>query len=215
MPGLFARSVDGGDGRSCPGRRDQRQHLRRSNARIELARRYVDRHQRPNVRDRARVETAHEPQLVDRVQVAIGGADPGPDIIPALGTERAWQIVGILPVQQPDRECGWTVELADGQPRGGTLPRGAFRWTSFDIDRLPDDRTLRVMVEGSSTADLAPLTDGLDPRVVSVGLAGFFLCAKADIAARARFLECVALSTLDPLAFNREPLPAWEQDPAM
>lgn len=108
----------------------------------------------------------------------------------------------------PDRECGWTVDLADGQRRDGTLPRGAFRWTSFDVERVPDDRTLRLTVEGSVTTDLAPLTNGLDPRVVSVGLAGFFLCATSDVAARARFLECVALSTLDPLAFNREPSPA-------
>ena len=108
----------------------------------------------------------------------------------------------------PDRECRCDVTLSNGQCRSSTLNAGAFKWMSFDIDAPPADRCLRLTVEGMTTADLSSLTKGLDPRIISVGVAGFFLCAKSDIDARTRFLEAVALGTLDTLAFDREPCPA-------
>ncbi|WP_213979277.1 glycosyltransferase [Sphingomonas sp. dw_22] len=104
----------------------------------------------------------------------------------------------------PTADCPWTANLPGAQSQGGVLPRGAFKWTSFELDTVPADRVLRLLVEGTATVDLRTVTEGLDPRVVSVGVVGFYLCRANDSGARSSFLEAVALSNLDNLAFNRE-----------
>lgn len=104
----------------------------------------------------------------------------------------------------PSGECAWLATVAGAQPQSGVLAPGAFKWASFEMDAIPDDRVLRLFVEGSATVDLRTVTEGLDPRIVSVGVVGFFLCRAGDSGARSSFLEAVALSNLDNLAFNRE-----------
>lgn len=106
----------------------------------------------------------------------------------------------------PTRECSWTATLASGQRQSGQLPQESFKWVSFDIDPTPEDRIIRLTIEGSSIVDLRSVTAGLDPRIVSVGVAGFFICRVEDAQARATFLEAVALGNLPDLAFNREPV---------
>lgn len=103
----------------------------------------------------------------------------------------------------PVGECGFVIELEGRLPLSGSLPAGAFKWVSFDVDPL-NHPVLRLTVEGSATVDLRTVTDGLDPRVVSVGVAGFFICGADDAEARSTFLEAVALGNLPDLAFNRE-----------
>lgn len=105
----------------------------------------------------------------------------------------------------PARECSWTAVLADGQKQRGLLPSGAFKWILFDILPSPDDPVIRLSIEGQSILDLRTVTDGLDPRIVSIGVAGFFLCKTDDASARSEFLEAVALGNLSDLDFNREP----------
>lgn len=104
----------------------------------------------------------------------------------------------------PTGECPWLVTVAGAQPQSGVLSPGVSKWVSFEIDAIPDDRVLRILVEGGATADLRTATEGLDPRVVSIGVMGFFLCRAGDVKARAAFLEAVALSNLEDLTFNRE-----------
>ncbi|MGI9377961.1 MAG: glycosyltransferase [Tsuneonella suprasediminis] len=105
----------------------------------------------------------------------------------------------------PGRDCAWTATLAQGARQKGVLPSGAFKWIHFDIDPVPQDNVLRVIVEGASSVDLRTVTDGSDPRVVSIGIAGFFLLQTSDTQARASFLEAVALGNVSDLAFNRDP----------
>lgn len=105
----------------------------------------------------------------------------------------------------PSQNCAWTVELGDGQTQQGILPVGAFKWISFETACAPDDNVVRLNIEGHSITDLRTVTDGLDPRVVSIGVAGFFLCKADDAETRSTFLEAVALGNLLDLSFNREP----------
>ncbi|MDF0490486.1 glycosyltransferase [Sphingomonas sp. H39-1-10] len=104
----------------------------------------------------------------------------------------------------PARDCPWTVTLENGAAQKGHLPSGAFKWIHFDIDPLPRDHVLQITIEGAVSLDLREVTDGSDPRVVSVGVGGFFLCRTKDAEARAAFLEAVALGNLPDLAFNRD-----------
>jgi glycosyltransferase involved in cell wall biosynthesis len=85
----------------------------------------------------------------------------------------------------------------------GVLRPGGFRWVTLEIEP-PADLVLRVTLEGDMSQNLGGVTDGLDSRVVGVGLSGFFLCAADDMAARADFLEAAALDNVQDLAFNRE-----------
>jgi len=104
----------------------------------------------------------------------------------------------------PRGECPWTVSLTDGRSQKGVLPPGAFKWIHFDIDTIPQDHVVRLTVEGTTSFDLRTVTEDGDPRVVSTGVAGFFLCHASDMEARAALLEAVALGNLSELAFNRE-----------
>lgn len=105
----------------------------------------------------------------------------------------------------PSRECAWTATVAHGPMQKGVLPTGAFKWVYFDIGPLPGDRVLRVTIEGHSSVDLRDVTDGSDPRVVSIGVAGFYPCKASDVEARAALLEAAALGNVSDLAFNRDP----------
>jgi glycosyltransferase involved in cell wall biosynthesis len=106
----------------------------------------------------------------------------------------------------PERESTWTVSLARGPQQKGIVAPGQFKWISFDIDAIPEDHVLRLTIEGSAIVDLRSVTDGLDSRIVSIGVVGFYLCRADDGEARASFLEAVALGNLADLAFNREPV---------
>jgi glycosyltransferase involved in cell wall biosynthesis len=86
----------------------------------------------------------------------------------------------------------------------GVLKPGAFKWVALDVESWPV-QGLSIDLEGSVAENLAEVTDGLDPRVAGVGLAGFFLCEADDTRTRADFLEAVALGNVEDLAFNREP----------
>jgi hypothetical protein len=87
----------------------------------------------------------------------------------------------------------------------GRLQPGEFKWVQAEHPPTDEPRAaLDVSLDGFETEDLAHRTQGLDNRVISVGLAGFFLCAADDAISRATFLEAVALGNLAELAFNRE-----------
>ncbi|MDF0545478.1 glycosyltransferase [Sphingobium sp. H39-3-25] len=104
----------------------------------------------------------------------------------------------------PTGSCEWQASVTGGKTEQGVIDPGAFKWVSLTIDLVPLDRCLNVTVEGEATLDLATVTGGLDPRIVSVGVAGFYLCHADDAKARSQFLEALALGNLDDLAYNRE-----------
>lgn len=105
----------------------------------------------------------------------------------------------------PDRECAWVATIAGGSAQRGLMPAGAFKWIYFDIDPSALGHIVHVTIEGASSVDLRTLTDGGDPRVISIGVTGFFLSRTDDAQARAAFLEAVALGNVSDLAFNRDP----------
>lgn len=105
----------------------------------------------------------------------------------------------------PIRASAYGVRVAGASPTvEGMLAPGELKWVTLDVEP-PADAPLRVSLWGREAENLADVTNGLDPRVVGVGLCGFFLCATGDIAARAAFLEAVALGQVEDLSFNREP----------
>ncbi|KSB90019.1 hypothetical protein AS593_11390 [Caulobacter vibrioides] len=104
----------------------------------------------------------------------------------------------------PTRSTTYEVRVSDAsRVMSGVLASGEFKWLACDVAPSPD-RTLYVTLKGGETENLAHVTGGLDARVVSVGLSGFFLCAANDTNARTAFLEAVTLNQMDDLSFGRE-----------
>ncbi|MDR3508716.1 MAG: glycosyltransferase [Caulobacteraceae bacterium] len=104
----------------------------------------------------------------------------------------------------PGRASDYEIKAGDLR-LGGNLHPGQFKWIPLDVPATETPApVLEICLEGGQTEDLAGRTQGLDPRIVSVGLAGFYLCGADDADARAAFLEAVALDNLADLAFNRE-----------
>lgn len=105
----------------------------------------------------------------------------------------------------PGKHSRWTVSIPEfGLEQSGDLHSGAFKWVSFDIPPASATDGLSILIEGHSIVDLRNVTEGLDPRVVSIGVAGFFICETGDTRSRSAFLEAVALGNIADLAFNRE-----------
>ncbi|MEJ7927152.1 glycosyltransferase family 1 protein [Sphingobium sp. AN641] len=89
----------------------------------------------------------------------------------------------------------------------GIMKPGEERWISFDLPHPVPAEGLRLIVRGSNSVDIRERTAGLDPRVIALGVAGFYFSRADDMHARLDFLEAVALGSLDQIAFNREPRP--------
>ncbi len=104
----------------------------------------------------------------------------------------------------PKKSCRFHIELEGVEnAQEGVLQAQAFKWLTFDVASQAGDLCLRI--QGADIEDLATVTNGSDPRVVSLGVCGFYLCAEHDLASRNRFLEAVVLGNIDHLAFNKEP----------
>jgi glycosyltransferase involved in cell wall biosynthesis len=103
----------------------------------------------------------------------------------------------------PRGECAFQLRVEGGPARCGVLREQAFRWIALDVAGHED--VLRVRVESPAHFDLGTTTGGLDPRLVSVGVAGFFVCARDDTAARQAFVEALQFDDLAPLHFARAP----------
>lgn len=104
----------------------------------------------------------------------------------------------------PHGDCPFALTVeGSGDTRRGVLREQEFRWIALDVTDAAD--TLRLRIDGPATFDLGAITDALDPRVVSVGVAGFFLCAPGDLEARQSFVEAIAFDDFAPLHFARPP----------
>lgn len=126
-------------------------------------------------------------------------------VTPGSGPLRAYMLLH----GTPDAECNFIIDvgMGDAGTRGTLLP-GEFRWVVIDIPAPGASDLLDFMIEGSAAIDLAPRTGGLDTRVISVGVAGFFLCETTEILTRVMIMEAILLKDHMALAFNREPLGA-------
>jgi len=117
---------------------------------------------------------------------------------PGLAIRLCLQLHGI-----PGREVRFAVDTSDQATRvEGVLKPGEFKWITMTVTPDPAG-IIRLEVNGNTSADLAEVTSGGDPRRVSVGVAGFFLCAADDRQARFDFIEALTLGTLRDLAFGR------------
>lgn len=106
----------------------------------------------------------------------------------------------------PSTSCPYRVTSGAAVIEGELRPHES-KWLAIDIaGDDSDERTLELEISGSAFEDLSAVTNNGDPRVISVGVAGFFLCRADDVVARNAFLEAVALGNIDDLDFNREPL---------
>jgi glycosyltransferase involved in cell wall biosynthesis len=105
----------------------------------------------------------------------------------------------------PHLACPYDIRIPGGPAISGILPAGSFKWLSIDIEAPGPGGTLKVEMLSDASEDLALCTDGADTRVVSIGVAGFFLCVRDDVATRTDFIEAVALNDVESLAFNRDP----------
>lgn len=103
----------------------------------------------------------------------------------------------------PEGACPFRIELEGCDPREGVLREQEFRWITLEPRHHAG--VLRVRVESCARFDIGTVTGGLDPRVVSVGVAGFFVCACDDLAARQAFVEAVQFDDLEPLHFAGPP----------
>jgi hypothetical protein len=81
------------------------------------------------------------------------------------------------------------------------------KWLVFRIDSktmrmLPksiDGMLFEFLISADQKADFRESTNGQDPRVTSVGVCGFMVCAGGDVNARLSFIESVALNDLKGL----------------
>lgn len=109
----------------------------------------------------------------------------------------------------PSTPCPYRVTSGARTVEGELRPHEG-KWLAIDIaegeSEAEGDRTLDLNIHGLAFEDLGVVTNSNDPRVISVGVAGFFLCRADDLAARNAFLEAVALDNVDDLDFNREPV---------
>jgi glycosyltransferase involved in cell wall biosynthesis len=109
----------------------------------------------------------------------------------------------------PRRDLRYGIAVENGtQSLEGTLAADAYRWVSMTT--MPDaEGAIRLRITGSTSTDLAEVTDGGDPRLASVGVTGFFLSAADDEQARLAFVEAITLGTLADISYGAEPISAW------
>ncbi len=106
----------------------------------------------------------------------------------------------------PNCTCAYEVRVADTSiTLEGVLAAQAYKWLTLELPVTLPNRTVSIFIQGTTSQELAAVTDGVDRRVVSVGVCGFFLCEADDAVIRSNFLEAVVLGNVDDLAFNREP----------
>jgi glycosyltransferase involved in cell wall biosynthesis len=104
----------------------------------------------------------------------------------------------------PGQVCRFELEVEGyNDLLSGSLRPGEFKWLSLDIPADDGgDCVLKIFLRGSEVANLAEVTGGLDPRMVSVGMQGFYICEVDDTAARNDFLECVILEDFGRLTYG-------------
>lgn len=95
----------------------------------------------------------------------------------------------------------YTVSIAGSVVETGALEAGGEKWLSLVVgaEQAPDG-VLRIDIKGDKVEDFSVATGGADPRVSSVGLTGFMICAEEDATARADIVDAIAFGTLPDLA---------------
>ena len=98
--------------------------------------------------------------------------------------------------------CQWYCDMISPvgkQAMTGRLGPNEWRWLLIDLPRADEDTIFRASLTAEETQDLAPRTGGLDRRVTSLGLSGFYVCERDDFTDRMAFNEALALNDFTPL----------------
>ena len=108
----------------------------------------------------------------------------------------------------PEHDCPFDIAIA-GQAacRSDVLRGSELRWIVLDIPE-PVGGLVEIAVQGAARVSLAPYTDNGDTRIVSLGVAGFFICETDDVLTRLSIAEAIAVRDEKSMAFNRPPSPA-------
>jgi glycosyltransferase involved in cell wall biosynthesis len=95
----------------------------------------------------------------------------------------------------------WTLDFAspDGVRLAGRLGPDERRWVTVDFPASSGGSTVLGKLSGAEIQDLASRTNGLDARVTSIGLEGFYLCEAEDVIGRLALTEAITLGGLDTL----------------
>jgi glycosyltransferase involved in cell wall biosynthesis len=114
------------------------------------------------------------------------------------GPLRLWfRIRGLL-----DAPCRWSFDVAAPagfRPRHGNIGPDERQWLQFDLPASVGSTDLMANLSADGVQDLAIRTGNLDRRVTSVGLVGFFICERDDLAQRIAFSEAAILDDFKPL----------------
>jgi glycosyltransferase involved in cell wall biosynthesis len=131
-----------------------------------------------------------------------GGAELTIRIAEAHGPLRIWlRIRGV-----PDLASRWSLEISSPEgmrPIGGELAPEESRWVRIDIPGSDSGSLFSGILSADRSRDLAERTAGLDRRTVSVGLAGFFIHERENLADRIAFHEAVLLDDFNDLTTAR------------
>jgi hypothetical protein len=108
-----------------------------------------------------------------------------------------------LRIRGPSRKtCEWRFEITSpaGVPsRGGRLGVGEWRWVAVDLPAAETGSDIAGALRAEQARELRPRTRGGDRRVTSVGLAGFFICDRDNLAQRLAFHKAALLNDFLPL----------------
>lgn len=123
-------------------------------------------------------------------------------VVAPAGTPDARELCGYFGLLGlPGTATTFRFEVQGAPPVEGRLEAGQTRWLviPFPAPAQPHE-PVRVSVRGAASVDLAPLTQGLDQRVVGIGFVGFFICDAADARRRLEFVEAYTFGNLAALA---------------
>jgi glycosyltransferase involved in cell wall biosynthesis len=100
----------------------------------------------------------------------------------------------------PEKDTPYDVTVADCPTIRGVIPSKKTKWLWFDL-ALAGTRepVVNIVLQGFETDSSRPRPEE-EPRTVALGVIGFMICRQDDFAARANFIEAVALDNLEQLA---------------
>jgi glycosyltransferase involved in cell wall biosynthesis len=106
----------------------------------------------------------------------------------------------------PAQPSDWVFEVARPLERrmAGTLNPEEYEWLVLDLPASKEGTTFQAKLSGCHSEDLGGLTHGADQRVVSVGVAGFYICEAGDLSARMAFAEAAGMGSFRSLTPGHE-----------
>jgi glycosyltransferase involved in cell wall biosynthesis len=104
------------------------------------------------------------------------------------------------PPAEATKPASTTIDIAEGPLWTGDVAAGAHRTVKIVLnENFVRKGAMRMRISSEAAFDLRRITNGRDEHVVSVGLAGFFLCREDDLLGRLSLMECLQMGDMRPL----------------